>query len=44
MSREARLVAGITSLTIATVMYAELTVLGILTRPAARLSPGELSL
>jgi hypothetical protein len=44
LSREARLVAGLTLLTIPTIMYGGITLLGILTKGAAGLSPGGLKL
>jgi hypothetical protein len=43
LSREARVVAGVILLTIPTVMYGGLTLLGILTRGAAGLAPGGLA-
>jgi len=44
MSREGRVVAGITILTIPTIMYGGVTLLGILTHGVAGLSPGRLAL
>jgi len=44
MSREARLVAGITLLTVPTIMYGGVTLLGILTKGVAGLAPGGLDL
>ena len=44
LSREARLVCGITLLTVPTVMYGGLTLLGLLTSGMAGMSPGELKL
>lgn len=44
ISREARLVAGITLLTVPTVMYGGVTLLGILTKGAAGLAPTGLEL
>ena len=43
-SREARLVAGLTLLTVPTIMYGGITLLGILTRGTAGLAPGALAL
>jgi len=44
LSRETRLVGGVTLLTIPTIMYGGLTLLGILTRNAAGLAPAGLEL
>jgi hypothetical protein len=44
LSREARLVAGITLLTVPTIMYGGLTLLSILTKGTAGLAPGRLAL
>ena len=44
LSREARLVAGITLLTVPTIMYGGLTLLGILTKGTAGLAPSRLAL
>ena len=44
LSREARLVAGITLLTVPTIMYGGLTLLGILTMGEAGMAPGDLQL
>jgi hypothetical protein len=44
LSREARLVAGLTLLAVPTIMYGGVTLLGILTRGAAGISPGNLAL
>src|SRR5678816_2474583 len=44
LSREAKLVSGITILTVPTVMYGGITLLGILTQGMAGLAPGGLSL
>jgi hypothetical protein len=44
LSREARLVAGVTVLAVPAIMYGGVTLLGILTRGAAGLSPGNLAL
>ena len=44
LSREARIVAGITLLAVPTIMYGGLTLLGILTRGAAGMGPGGLAL
>jgi hypothetical protein len=44
LSREARLVCGITLLTVPTIMYGGVTLLGILTRGAAGWAPGGLAL
>ena len=44
LSREARLVAGITLLTVPTIMYGGVTLLGVLTKGAAGIAPGELTL
>src|SRR5215468_3727333 len=44
LSREARLVAGITLLTVPTIIYGGLTLLGILTKGMAGISPGNLAL
>lgn len=44
LSREARLVAGITLLAVPTIVYGGVTLLGVLTRGAAGLSPGNLAL
>jgi hypothetical protein len=44
LSREARLVAGLILLTVPTIMYGGVTLLGILTQGSAGLSPGGLAL
>jgi hypothetical protein len=44
LSREARLIAGITLLTVPTIMYGGITLLGILTRGSAGIPPGGLAL
>jgi hypothetical protein len=44
LSREARLVAGVTLLAVPTIMYGGVTLLGILTKGAAGISPGNLTL
>lgn len=44
LSREARLVAGVTLLAVPTIMYGGLTLLAILTDRAAGISPGNLAL
>src|SRR4029453_12524219 len=44
LSREARWVAGVTLLTVPTIMYGGLTLLGILTKGTAGLAPGRLAL
>src|SRR5215469_15269121 len=44
MSQEARVVAGITILTIPTIMYGGVTLLGILTHGVVGLSPGSMAL
>lgn len=44
LSRETRIVAGLTLLTVPTIMYGGVTLLGILTRGAAGLAPGGLEL
>jgi hypothetical protein len=44
LSRESRIVAGLTLLTVPTIMYGGVTLLGILTRGAAGIAPGELEL
>src|SRR5215468_805803 len=44
LSREARLVAGVIVLTVPTIMYGGLTLLGILTKGMAGLAPGRLAL
>jgi hypothetical protein len=44
LSREARLVAGLTILTVPTIMYGGVTLLGILTKGATGISPGNLAL
>jgi hypothetical protein len=44
LSREARLVAGVIVLTVPTIMYGGLTLLGILTKGTAGLAPGRLAL
>jgi hypothetical protein len=44
LSREARLVAGLTLLTVPAIVYGGVTLLGILTRGAAGLAPGGLAL
>ena len=44
LSREARLVAGLTLLTVPTIMYGGITLLGILTRGTVGLAPGGLTL
>ena len=44
LSREPRLVAGVIVLTVPTIMYGGLTLLGILTKGTAGLAPGRLAL
>ena len=44
LSREARIVSGVIILTVPTVMYGGVTLLGILTRDAAGVAPGDLAL
>lgn len=44
LSREARLVAGLTLLAIPTIMYGGVTLLGILTKGTAGIAPGSLAL
>jgi hypothetical protein len=44
LSREARLVAGLTILAVPTIMYGGVILLGILTRGAAGISTGNLAL
>jgi hypothetical protein len=44
LSREARLVAGLTLLTVPTIMYGGVTLLGILTTGMAGIPPGNLTL
>ena len=44
LSREARLVAGLIILTVPTIMYGGVTLLGILTRGAAGVPPGDQAL
>jgi hypothetical protein len=44
LSREARLVAGITLITVPTIMYGGAVLLGVLTRGVAGLVPGDLQL
>ena len=44
MSREARIVCGVILLTVPTIMYGGVTLLGILTRGGAGLAPGGLQL
>jgi hypothetical protein len=44
LSREARLVAGLTLLTVPTVMYGGITLVGILTKGTAGHAPGNLAL
>jgi hypothetical protein len=44
LSREARLVAGLTILSVPTIMYGGVTLLGILTKGMAGISPGDLVL
>jgi hypothetical protein len=44
LSREARIVAGVTLLTVPTIMYGGITLLGVLTAGAAGISPGNLRL
>jgi hypothetical protein len=44
LSREARLVAGLTILAVPTIMYGGVTLLGILTKGIAGISPGNLAL
>jgi hypothetical protein len=44
LSREARLVSGLTLLTVPTIMYGGVTLLGILTRGTAGMAPGGLRL
>ena len=44
LSREARLVAGLTLLTVPTIMYGGLTLHGIITKATAGIAPGGLVL
>jgi hypothetical protein len=44
LSREARIVAGLTILTVPTIMYGGATLLGILTKGTAGILPGNLVL
>ena len=44
LSREARLVAGLTLLTVPTIEYGGVTLLGILTKSTAGMAPGRLAL
>jgi len=44
LSREARIVAGLTILTVPTIMYGGVTLLGVLTKGAAGIGPGGLVL
>lgn len=44
LSREARLVAGLTLLTVPTIMYGGVTLLAVLTEGTAGISPGNLAL
>src|SRR5262252_8839482 len=44
LSREARLVAGVTLLVVPTIMYGGVTLLGILTKGVAGIPPGNLAL
>jgi hypothetical protein len=44
LSREARVVAGLTILTVPTIMYGGVTLLGILSKGVAGISPGNLML
>jgi hypothetical protein len=44
LSRDARVVAGVTLLTVPTIMYGGATLLGTLTNSAAGVSPGNLAL
>jgi hypothetical protein len=44
LSREAKLISGVTILTVPTIMYGGMTLLGILTQGAAGTTPGELAL
>jgi hypothetical protein len=44
LSREAKLVSGVTLLTVPTIMYGGITLLGILTHGIAGSAPGELAL
>jgi hypothetical protein len=44
LSREAKLVSGISLLTVPTIQYGGLTLLGVLTRDAAGMAPGGLAL
>jgi hypothetical protein len=44
LSREARLLAGATLLTVPTILYGGITLLGILTKGTAGLAPGSLEL
>lgn len=44
LSREAKLVSGVTLLAVPTIMYGGITLLGILTKGIAGLAPGELAL
>jgi hypothetical protein len=44
LSREAKLVSGVILLSVPTIMYGGITLLGILTQRAAGLAPGQLTL
>ena len=44
LSRDARIVAGVTLLTVPAIMYGGITLLGVLTAGAAGISPGNLRL
>jgi hypothetical protein len=44
LSREARIVAGLTLLTVPTIMYGGLTLMGMLMKGSVGLAPGELKL
>jgi hypothetical protein len=44
LSREAKLVSGVTLLAVPTIMYGGITLLGILTQGIAGLAPGQLAL
>jgi hypothetical protein len=44
LSREAKLISGVTLLAVPLIMFGGITLLGILTRGIAGLAPGELSL
>jgi hypothetical protein len=44
LSREAKLISGVTLLAVPSIMFGGITLLGILTRGIAGLAPGELSL